>query len=58
MPRTCYRTPGEPGIFPLYPPVNFLERCDSCFLQEWMTLSEGEHRFQESAGLFAPLFGL
>jgi hypothetical protein len=56
--RTCYRTPGEPGIFPLDAQVNLPERCDSYFLQEWMTLFEVEHPFQESAGLFEPLFDL
>src|SRR5262244_2276375 len=49
--RTCYRTPGEPGIFPLDAQVNLPERCYSYFLQEWMTLFEVEHPFQESAGL-------
>jgi hypothetical protein len=58
VPRTCYRTPGEPGIFPLDAQVNFPERCDSYFLQEWMTLFEVEHPFQESAGLFEQLFDL
>src|SRR5919108_1999403 len=58
VPRTCYRTPGEPGIFPLDAQVNFPERCYSYFLQEWMTLFEVAHPFQESAGLFAQLFDL
>jgi hypothetical protein len=35
--RTCDRTPGEPGIFPLDAQVNLPERCDSYFLQECMT---------------------
>jgi hypothetical protein len=56
--RTCYRTPGEPGIFPLDAQVNLPERCYSYFLQEWMTLFEVEHPFQESTGLFAQLFDL
>jgi hypothetical protein len=56
--RTCYRTPGEPGIFPLDAQVNLPARCYSYFLQEWMTLFEVEHPFQESAGLFAQLFDL
>ena len=56
--RTCYRTPGEPGIFPLDAQVNFPERCYSYFLQEWMTWFEVEHPFQESAGLFEQLFDL
>jgi hypothetical protein len=58
LPRTCSRTPGEPGIFPLDAQVNFPERCYSYFLQEWMTLFEVEHPFQESAGLFEQLFDL
>jgi hypothetical protein len=56
--RTCYRTPGEPGIFPLDAQVNLPERCYSYFLQEWMTVFEVEHPFQESAGFFAQLFDL
>jgi hypothetical protein len=56
--RTCYRMPGEPGIFPLDAQVNLPERCYSYFLQEWMTLFEVEHPFQESAGMFAQLFDL
>ena len=56
--RTCYRTPGEPGIFPLDAQVNLPERCYSYFLQEWMTVFAVEHPFQESAGLFEQLFDL
>jgi hypothetical protein len=56
--RTCYRTPGEPGIFPLDEEVNLPERCYSYFLQEWMTLFEVEHPFKESSGWFAQLFDL
>ena len=58
VPRTCDRTPGEPGIFPLDAQVNFPERCYSYFLQEWMTVFEVEHPFQESAGLCEQLFDL
>jgi hypothetical protein len=58
VPRTCYRMPGEPGIFPLDAQVNLPERCDSYFLQEWMTVFEVEHPFKESAGFFAQLFDL
>jgi hypothetical protein len=53
--RTCYRRPGEPGIFPLDAQVDLPKRCDSYFLQEWMALCEVEHPFQDSAGLFEPL---
>ena len=56
--RPCYRTPGEPGIYPLDAQVNLPERCYSYFLQEWMTLFEVEHPFRDSAGLFAQLFDL
>jgi hypothetical protein len=56
--RTCYRTPGEPGIFPLDAQVNRPERCYSYFLQEWMTLCEVEHPFKESAGWFEQLCDL
>ncbi len=56
--RTCYRAPGEPGIFPLDAQVNLPERCYSYFLQEWMTWFEVEHPFKASAGFFAQLFDL
>src|SRR5262249_14273073 len=56
--RTCYRTPGEPGIFPLDAQVNLPERCYSYFLQEWMTWIAVEHPFQESASWFEPFFDL
>ena len=56
--HTCYRAPGEPGIFPLDTQVNLPKRCYSYFLQEWMTVFEVEHPFQESAGFFAQLFDL
>jgi hypothetical protein len=56
--RTCYRTPGAPGIFPLDAQVNLPERCYSYFLQEWMTLFAVEHPFTDSAGFFAQLFDL
>jgi hypothetical protein len=56
--RTCYRTSGEPGIFPLDAQVNLPARCYSYFLQEWMTLFAVEHPFKESAGLFEQLFDL
>jgi hypothetical protein len=56
--RTCYRTPGEPGIFPLDAQVNLPTRCYSYFLQEWMTVFAVEHPFKESTGFFAQLFDL
>jgi hypothetical protein len=56
--RTCYRAPGEPGIFPLDAQVNLPERCYAYFLQEWMTWFEVEHPFKERAGFFAQLFDL
>jgi hypothetical protein len=56
--RPCYRTAGEPGIFPLDAQVNLPERCDSYVLQEWMTVFEVEHPFKERAGFFAQLFAL
>jgi hypothetical protein len=58
VPRTCYRTPGEPGIFPLDAQVNLPERCYSYFLQEWMTVFAVEHPFKESAGCLGQLFAL
>ena len=56
--RTCDRTPGEPGIFPLDAHVNLPERCDSYVLPEWMTVFAVEHPFKDSAGWFAQLFDL
>jgi hypothetical protein len=58
VPRTCDRTPGEPGLFPLDAPVNFPERCYAYFLPEWMTWFEVEPPCQDSAGWFAQLFDL
>jgi hypothetical protein len=58
VPRTCDRTPGEPGLFPLDAQVNLPARCDSYFLQEWMTMFAVEHPFQESTGFFAQLLDL
>jgi hypothetical protein len=55
---TCYRTPGEPGLFPLDAPVSLPERCDAYCLQEWMTVFAVEHPFKERAGFFAQLFDL
>jgi len=55
VPRTCYRMPGEPGIFPLDAQVTLPERCYSYFLQEWMTVFEVEHPCKERAGFFAQL---
>src|SRR5262245_4743227 len=56
--RTCYRTLGEPGVFPLDAQVNLPERCYSYCLQEWMTLFTVEHPFKESASWFEQLFDL
>ena len=56
--RTCYRMPGEPGIFPLDAQVNLPKRCYSYFLQEWMSVFAVEHPFRESTGFFAQLFEL
>ena len=56
--RTCYRTPGAPGIFPLDAQVNLPERCYSYFLPEWMTLFEVEPPFKESSSWFEQLFDL
>ena len=58
VPRTCYRTAGEAGIFPLDEQANLPERCYSYFLQEWMTLFAVEHPFKESAEWFDQLFDL
>ena len=58
VPRSCYRTPGQAGVFPLDAQVNLPERCYSYFLQEWMTLLEVEQPFKESAGFFEETFDL
>ena len=52
--RSCDRTPGEPGIFPLDAQVNLPARCDAYVLQEWMTVFAVAHPFQESASWFEP----
>jgi hypothetical protein len=56
--RTCDRTPGEPGIFPLDAQVNLPTRCDSYFLQAWMTVFAVEHPVKERASWCEPLFAL
>jgi hypothetical protein len=56
--RTCYRTPGAPGICPLDAQVNLPERCDSYVLHEWMTVFAVDHPFTDSAGFFAQLLDL
>ena len=56
--RTCYRTRGEPGIFPLDAQVNLPKQGYSYSLQEWMTAFAVEHPFTETAGFFAQLFDL
>jgi hypothetical protein len=58
VPRTCSRTPGAPGIFPLDAPVHFPERCDSYFVPDWMTLFEVEPPVQDRAGWCEPLVDL
>lgn len=58
VPRTWYRTAGAAGIFPLDEPANLPARCDSYFLQEWMTLFAVEHSCKERAGWFEQLFDL
>jgi hypothetical protein len=45
-------------MFPLDAQVNLPKRCDSYFLQEWMTVFEVEQPFKERAGLCAQLFDL
>ena len=56
--RTCDRTPGEPGIFPLDAQVNLPTRCDSYCLQAWMTVFAVEHPGKERASWFEPRFAL
>jgi len=58
VPRTCYRTHGEPGVFPLDEQVNFPMRCYSYFLQEWMAEFSVEQPFGESASKLRRFFGL
>jgi len=56
--RSCYRTPGETGIFPLDEQVNLPERCYSYFLQDGMTPFDVEQPFDEGSDLFERLFDL
>jgi len=58
VPRSCYRRPGESGVFPLDEQVNLPERCYSYFLQEWMSLFAVEQPFRETGTLFEDLFDL
>ena len=52
--RSCDRTLGEPGVFPLEAQVNRPARCDAYVLQAWMTVFAVEHPFTDSAGVFEP----
>ena len=54
--RTCYRTPGEPGIPPGKRSTS--PRGATVLLQEWMTVFAVEHPFKESASWFEQLFAL
>lgn len=56
VPRTCYRSPGEPGIFPLDVEANLPERCYSYYLQEWMNAFNVEHPFAEGSNLMQRFF--
>jgi hypothetical protein len=56
--RTCDRTAGEPGIFPLDAQVTRPERGDSYVRQEWMSVFAVEPPFQERSAWFEPLFDL
>jgi len=58
VPRTCYRTAGAAGIFPVDAQAHLPARGYAYFRQEWMTLLAVEHPFKESAGWFAQLFAL
>jgi len=56
--RTCYRVPGEPGVFPLDEQVNLPQRCYSYWVQEWMNLLSLDHPFEEGAQRLQWFFGL
>ncbi len=58
VPRTCYRTAGEPGIFPLDEQVNFPDRRYSYYLQEWMNLLSIDHPFEEGAKRLSRFLGI
>jgi len=58
VPRTCYRTVGERGLFPLEEQVNFPRRCYSYYLQEWMNLFSIDHAFEEGADRLNYFFGI
>jgi len=58
VPRTSYRTVGEPGIFPLDEQVNFPKRCYSYYLQEWMNSFSLDHPFEEGAERLKRFFGI
>jgi hypothetical protein len=56
--RTCDRTAGDPGIFPLDQPVNLPERCDAYVLQAWRTRFAVEPPVKDRAGVCEPRFDL
>jgi len=58
VPRTCYRAPGEPGVFPLDEQVNLPRRRYSYFLREWMAEFCVDQPFNESTAKLKRFFGL
>lgn len=58
VPRTCYRSAGESGIFPLDEQANLPERRYSYYLQEWMNWMSLDHPFEEGAKRLQHFFGL
>jgi hypothetical protein len=55
--RTCYRRPGEKGIYPLDHEANLPDRQYSYFLQELMNLFSIDHPFSDGAKRLEQLLG-
>ena len=57
VPRTCYRSPGQEGAFPLDAEANLPARCYSYLLQEWATGIAVKDTFEETVNYMEKWFG-
>lgn len=57
IPRTCYRTEGQPGIMPLDAQANLPDRSYSFLLQEYMDLLAIQSPFEKSSDILEKFLG-
>lgn len=57
VPRTCYRSPGQEGVFPLDAEANLPARCYSYLLQEWAAGIAVKDTFEETVNYMEKWFG-